>query len=141
MDNVNDSLNDCTCPKIPGGIIEVNWEGRIPICCKCKGAVVPPKPELRQGEIPVVDRLENFKQSCLQVGATTEAMAVGDCIEIVERYWQAYVPTREPEPVSVSLENCAKIVDETMQNGGVWDEAVMKTAKAVLDAAQVKYVD
>ncbi len=45
----------------------------------------------------LIDRLENFKQSCLQVGATTEAMAVGDCIEIVERYWQAYVPANTSE--------------------------------------------
>lgn len=43
------------------------------------------------------------------------------------------------EAVPVSLEKCVKIVDETMQNGGVWEEAVIKTAKAVLDTAGVKW--
>jgi hypothetical protein len=39
-----DSLNQCACPKPPGGILEVVFRGRDPYCCTCGGVVLPAQP-------------------------------------------------------------------------------------------------
>lgn len=79
---------DCQCPKIPGGIIEINWSGRIPTCCKCGGAIVPgnqcAKPPICLG---LIARLEDQKEE--YAGRPLASDVIDDCISIIRHQGDA----------------------------------------------------
>ncbi len=133
-----DSLNDCSCPKIPGGIIEVNWQGRIPICCKCKGAVVPPKPELKRGEISDTPEAIALRKILDALGIAYEAININS-IGLFEGWIRN---AHKPVTVEAFSKAFGASVDKRMLGTGLHGHIPHPDdVMAGFKAAGVKYVD
>lgn len=151
------SLNHCTCPKFAGSIIKVTFKDKIPFCWECKGAVSPTKPVFheRQSEISDIYKLtqrieESLAYFCDEFPKSDHPSV---WIKPISYHCGGITPDDlqtllsilyARKPVSVSLEKCVKAA---ASSSNIFEDEAQITAadwivaKAVLDAAGVKYVD